>query len=214
MTLIYLDSLLIQKMDSINPKRFLSFIKKDSNGIQPLKIDGNVITDRKVITDSKENASIFNFHFESVFTNEPDEVLPDKGPGPHLRMENINITTPGILTLLQNLNIHKASGLDRMSTILLKEIAEVTAPILKLIFERSSNTGDVPYDRRIANVTPIYKKGERCNPQNYCPISLTSICCKILEHITSSHLMKHLENNNLLMNINMAFDIIDLVKDN
>ena len=73
-------------------------------------------------------------------------------------MESINITTPGIKTLLQNLNIHKASGPDRISTTLLKETAEVTAPILKLIFERSLNTGDVPYDWRIANVTPIYKK--------------------------------------------------------
>ena len=91
-------------------------------------------------------------------------------------MGNINITTPGIQTLLQNLNIHKASGPDR-----------------------SLHTGDVPYDWRIANVTPIYKKGERCDPQNYRPISLTSICCKILEHIISSHLMKHLENNNLLL---------------
>jgi len=42
-------------------------------------------------------------------------------------------STPGILTLqLQNLNIHKASGPDRISTTLLKETAEVTAPILKL----------------------------------------------------------------------------------
>ena len=54
-------------------------------------------------------------------------------------------------------------------------------------------------------MTPIYKKGERCNPQNYCPISLTSICCKILEHITSSHLMKHLENNNLLYEYQHGF---------
>ena len=64
---------------SINPKRFWSFIKKlrkDSNGTQPLKVDGNVIT------DSKEKANIFNSHFESVFTNEPDKVLPDKGPNP------------------------------------------------------------------------------------------------------------------------------------
>ena len=61
-------------------------------------------------------------------------------------MENINITTPGIQTLLQNLNIHKPSGPDRISTILLKETAEVTAPILKLIFERSlmsSTTGEL-----------------------------------------------------------------------
>ena len=87
----------------------------------------------------------------------------------------------------------------------MKETAEVTAPILKIIFERSLHTGDVPYDWRIANVTPIYKKGERCDPQNYCPISLTSICCKILEHIISSHLMKHLENNNLLYEYQHGF---------
>ena len=91
------------------------------------------------------------------------------------------------------MNIHKASGPDRISTTLLKETAEVTAPILNLIFEKSLNTGDVPCDWRIANVTPVYKKGERCDPQNYCPISLTSTC-KILEHIISSHLMKHSEN--------------------
>ena len=65
--------------------------------------------------------------------NEPDEALPDKSPSPHPQMENINITTPGILTLIQNLNIHNASGPDQISTILLKETAEVTAPILKLI---------------------------------------------------------------------------------
>ena len=62
---------------SINPKRFWNFIKKlrkDSNGTQPaLKVDDNLITDRK------EKAGIFNSHFESVFTNEPDEALPEKG---------------------------------------------------------------------------------------------------------------------------------------
>ena len=97
-------------------------------------------------------------------------------------MEDITITTPGILTLLQNLNVHKASGPDTISTRLLKETGEVTA-ILKLIFEKSLATGEVPYDWRIANVTLVYKKRECCVPQ------------KVLEHIISSHLMKHLENN-------------------
>jgi len=58
------------------------------------------------------------------------KILPDKGPRPHPQMENISITTPGILTLLQNLNIHKASGPDRISTTLLNETEEVMAPIL------------------------------------------------------------------------------------
>jgi len=70
-------------------------------------------------------------------------------------MEDITIIT---LALLQNLNVHKASGPDTISTRLLKETAEVTAPILKLIFERSLATGEVPYDWRIANITPVYQK--------------------------------------------------------
>ena len=155
---------------SINSKKFWSFIKKlkkDNNGVQALKANN------KVITNSKEKANVFNSHFKSVFTDEPD-YIPDKGPSPHPVMEDINVTTSGIIKLLQNLDVHKASGPDEISTRLLKETAEVTAPVLKLIFEKSLDTGEVPYDWRVANVAPIYKKGEQSAPQNYHPISLTS----------------------------------------
>ena len=140
---------------SINSKKFWSFIKKlkkDNNGVQALKANN------KVITNSKEKANVFNPHFKSVFTNEPD-YIPDKGPSPHPVMEDINVTTSGIIKLLQNLDVHKASGPDEISTRLLKETAEVTAPVLKLIFEKSLNTGEVPYDWRVANVVPITRTG-------------------------------------------------------
>ena len=78
--------------------------------MQALKENG------KVITDSKEKAKVFNFHFKSVFTNEPANNLPDKGPSPHPMMEGISIATPGIISLLQSLDIHKASGPDGIST--------------------------------------------------------------------------------------------------
>ena len=68
-------------MELLNPWSFIKKLRKDSNGTQSLKVDGNLIT------DSKEKASIFNSHFESVFTNEPDEVLPHKSPSPHPQME-------------------------------------------------------------------------------------------------------------------------------
>ena len=42
------------------------------------------------------------------------------------------------------------------------------------------NSGEVPFDQKIANVTPIFKKGDRCLPQNYQPISLTSTVSKSL----------------------------------
>jgi hypothetical protein len=51
---------------------------------------------------------------------------------------------------------------------------------------------------RSANVTPIFKKGAKSDPGNYCPVSLTSVCCKLLESILRDALMDHLTADNLL----------------
>ena len=89
----------------------------------------------------------------------------------------------GIIKLLQNLDIHKASALDQISSRVLKETAEPTAPILKTIFAYLMDTGTVPGDWKNANVTPVCKNGDRTKPSNYRPISLTNIVSKIFEHI-------------------------------
>ena len=44
----------------------------------------------------------------------------------------------------------------------------------------------------------MYKKDDKCLPNNYRPISLTCISCKIIEHVLCSHISKHLEINNIL----------------
>jgi hypothetical protein len=49
-----------------------------------------------------------------------------------------------------------------------------------------------PLDWRNANVSPVFKKGEKYKAENYRPISLTCICCKLLEHIITSHIARHL----------------------
>ena len=40
---------------------------------------------------------------------------------------------------------------------------------------------------------------------NYRPISLTSVCCKLLEHIVCRHIMSHTEQQKILTNINHGF---------
>ena len=61
-------------------------------------------------------------------------------------MSDIEITSLGILNLLKNLNVHKASGPDGISPKVLKELAEDIAPMLSLIFKKSYNTAEVPTD--------------------------------------------------------------------
>ena len=55
------------------------------------------------------------------------------------------------------------------------------------------------------NVVPIYKKGEQSSPSNYCPVSLTSICCKLLEHVVYSHIFSHLDQHDILCNEQHGF---------
>ncbi|KAK4831702.1 hypothetical protein QYF61_018754 [Mycteria americana] len=56
-------------------------------------------------------------------------------------------------------------------------------------------TGEVPADWRLANVTPIYKKGRKEDPGNYRPVSLTSVPGKLMEQIILSAITRHVENN-------------------
>ena len=81
---------------------------------------------------------------------------------------------------------------------MLKDLADDIAPILMLIFRRSLASGEVPADWRTANVAPVFKKGQKYLAENYRPISMTSVCCKIMEHILASNIMSHGEHNSIL----------------
>ena len=62
---------------------------------------------------------------------------------------------------LSNLDVHKSMGPDGMYPRVLRELADVIAEQLSIIFERSWRTGEVPEDWRKASVTPVFKKGKK-----------------------------------------------------
>ena len=177
-------------------KRFWSYIKflrKDSTGIAPLKDND------RLFNTSKNKADILNRQYRSVFTQEdPNTPVPDPDGDPPPPMKDITVTEEGVKRLLQKTNPQKTSGPDMIPARSLKECAEDLAPILTVIFSKSLQAGIVPDDWKTANVSAVFKKGQRYDPANYRPVSLTCLCCKMLEHIIVSNVMKHVHSNKIL----------------
>ena len=95
-------------------------------------------------------------------------------------MPEITIRSKGILKLLSNLKTDKAAGPDdiNLKRLVLKELRNEITPVVKAIFEKSLATGQLPKDWTQARVTPLFKKGDKCEPAKYDiyrPISLTCI---------------------------------------
>ena len=99
----------------------------------------------------------------------------------------------------------KACGPDLITGFLLKFCAESISVPQPYLYTKSMETGTLPRDWVTANIVPVYKKGDKCDASNYCPISLTSIVVKIMEHIIHSQLTSCLEAHGLILNHQYGF---------
>ncbi|KFQ19400.1 hypothetical protein N332_02416, partial [Mesitornis unicolor] len=97
--------------------------------------------------------------------------------------------------LLHHLDIHKSMGPDGIQPWVLRELAEVLAEPVFIIHQQSWLTEEVSVDWRLANVTPIYRKGRKEDPGNYRAVSLTSVPGKVMEQIILSAITQHVQDN-------------------
>ena len=186
-----------------NPKAFWQYInscRKGPSMIPVLQPAGGTKT-----KCDREKAEVLNQQFQGVFTMESLGDVPLFEASITTAMDPITVTEQGVLKQLQKLNPNKSQGPDNVSPRILKELAEDISPYLTLLFKKSLDLGVVPMAWKEANVCPIFKSGKKSDPNNYRPISLTSIIVKILEHIIFSCVMKHLTKNNLLNDAQHGF---------
>lgn len=126
-------------------------------------------------------------------------------------MENalspVEITYNGIALLLRDLNVKKSSGpkMGNISPLILKNCPMKIENYLCLLYNKSLKNQKLPADWKIANVVPIHKSGSKNCVENYRPISLTCICCKLMEHVIHSNLITHLNINNFLIRDQYGF---------
>ena len=108
------------------------------------------------------------------------------------------------MKLLHELKPGKFARPDNIPTWILKEYALHIA-VLQVIYTQSYQTGILPKDWLAANIVPVYKKGDKSNPANYRPISLTSVSCKTMEHNICHSILDHLNTYNIISSTQHCF---------
>ena len=69
----------------------------------------------------------------------------------------------------------------------------------------SMDCGCIPQGWKQAIFCPIFKKGSRKSPSNYRPVSLTSVCCKVMESIVYESMVYFLCSNSLISKDQFGF---------
>ena len=133
---------------------------------------------KKVRSNSKDVASLFNQYFSDQFCNPSKyDIEIDYSNDP---FSDLQFDENKIFQLLKRTNVNKAAGPDNVSSKLVKCCASGLSKPLSIIFNRIFEFGIIPNKWKLANVVPVFKKGDKSSVTNYRPISLTSLPMKIL----------------------------------
>lgn len=103
-----------------------------------------------------------------------------------------------VSNLLLRLVIQKSMGLEGTHPRVLKELAEVLTKPLSVIYQQSWLPGEVTAYCRLANVMPIYRKGQKEDPWSYRPVSLTLVPGNIMMQIILSAIIRHIQDNQVI----------------
>lgn len=174
------------------PQKFWRFFSS------PKEVTSQIIVNSETVSSPFQIAEEFNKYFQSVFTLSRDPSGDPAYVSYQSQMPELVLSESGIFNLILNINDKKASGPDDIPNAFLRRYAEWVSRYLFVIFQASLRQSKLPADWLCGKIVPIHKSGNKMATENYRPISLTSTCCKLLEHIISKHINHYLEENNLL----------------
>ena len=179
-------------------KIYWKIINKVMNKCRAPKIPPLLVNNRFVMI-SRDKARYFNDFFsnqcKSVINN---SVLPALTFFTNKRIDYVTIENEEIISLVRKINPNKATGSDGISGKMLLLCDDSVSIPLQIIYSNILSTSIYPDIWKLANVTPIFKKGDKQLINNYRPISLLPICGKILEKLIFNQLYSYLHTKNLI----------------
>ena len=181
-------------------KSFYAYVRSKQNvqdKVGPLEDSaGNIISQGFLMAED------LNGYFSSVFTKEDISSLPvadAKFQGAKSDYLGPLVVTPELVAKkIKAMKDNKSPGVDGIPPKLLMETVEQISIPLARVFNLSLKEGVVPFEWKEANIIPLFKKGSRNKSENYRPVSLTSVICKLLERLIKDHMVDFLVKHNLL----------------
>ena len=185
----YIDSL--DELCRTNPKRFWSYFKNKTGSSS---LPSEITYGEESSSDPAMKATLMNSYFGSVFQTSPD-APPDHAYGPTpLPISTPSFSVDEVISILKRTNISSAQPPNDIPSQVLKHCAHALAPSLAILFNVSIARSVVPSPWKVANVVPIFKKGDKHNVCNYRPISLLPIASKCMERCVFEKLYSHVQS--------------------
>ena len=181
-------------------KSFYAYVRSKQNiqdKVGPLEDSaGNIISQGFLMAED------LNGYFSSVFTKEDissSPVADAKFQGAKSDYLGPLVVTPELVAKkIKAMKDNKSPGVDGIPPKLLMETVEQISIPLARVFNLSLKEGVVPFEWKEANIIPLFKKGSRNKSENYRPVSLTSVICKLLERLIKDHMVEFLVKHKLL----------------
>ena len=181
-------------------KSFYAYVRSKQNvqdKVGPLEDSaGNIVSQGFLMAED------LNGYFSSVFTKEDISSLPvADAKFQEAKSDYIGplVVTPELVAKkIKAMKDNKSPGVDGIPPKLLMETVEQISIPLARVFNLSLKEGVVPFEWKEANIIPLFKKGSKNKSENYRPVSLTSVICKLLERLIKDHMVDFLDKHKLL----------------
>ena len=170
-------------------KKFWSYVK---SATKSAGIPETIFMNGKSSCNPVNKANMFNQHFFRQFSSASKYDIDIDFYNDEI--SDIDFSQNVVKRYLDDIDTNKTQGPDNISGVVLKKCSEALCHPLSIIFQIIYNTGLIPQQWKLANVVPIFKKGDKKDVSNYRPISLTCLTAKVMERILYEKILFHTEN--------------------
>ena len=186
-----------------NRKVFYTYVNSNKKGggsrkVGPLMKESEEDGTEEIVEDDNSVAALLNDYFCTVFNRVKKEdklnIMIESRKEEEV-LDSINISDEDVKKAISAFKVNKSPGIDNITSTYAIKIKDIVAKPLRLLFNKSLQTNDIPEDWKKANITPIFKKGDKSLVENYRPVSLTVFFGKVMEKIVKQRIDKFLETN-------------------